>query len=111
MPLLASATWAETLGLEAKNCRAVYVVASAKTWKLLKSTNRSNPLSFAGYTTDGRPAFTYPYLVNQSITTPATPTTPAVLAPGQTLNQTFRDNVGAISSRWQAQVGIRYIFN
>ena len=80
-------------------------------WGTLKSTNRSNPLSFAGYTTDGRPAFTYPYLVNQSITTPATPTTPAVLAPGQTLNQTFRDNVGAISSRWQAQVGIRYIFN
>ena len=80
-------------------------------WGTLKSTNRSNPLSFAGYTTDGRPAFTFPYLVNQSITTPAVGTTPAVLAPGQTLNQTFRDNVGAISSRWQAQVGIRYIFN
>ena len=80
-------------------------------WGTLKSTNRSNPLSFAGYTNDGKPAFTFPYLVNQSITTPAVGTTPAVIAPGVPLSQTFRDNVGAISSRWQAQVGIRYLFN
>ena len=86
-------------------------------WGNLQSTNRSNPLSFAGYTTDGRPAFTFPYLVDQRIVTPAVPVTPttpaipAVLAPGQTLGQTFRDNVGSLSSRWQAQVGIRYIFN
>ena len=86
-------------------------------WGTIQASNRSNPLSFAGYTTDGRPAFTFPYLVNQSIITPgvpATPTAPAippVLAPGQVLGRTFRDNVGAISSRWQAQVGIRYIFN
>lgn len=80
-------------------------------WGTLKSANRSNPLSFAGYTTQGQPAFTFPYLTNQSVATPATGTTPAVINPGIPLTNTFRDNVGAISSRWQAQVGIRYIFN
>jgi hypothetical protein len=80
-------------------------------WGTLKATNRSNPLTFAGYTTQGQPAFTFPYLTNQSIATPASGTTPAVINPGVPLSQTFRDNVGAISSRWQGQVGIRYIFN
>ena len=73
-------------------------------WGTLKQTNRSNPLSFAGYTVQGQPAFTFPYLTNQSLANGS-------VVQGVPLSQTFRDNVGSIGSRWQAQVGIRYLFN
>ncbi|GAA4015503.1 carboxypeptidase regulatory-like domain-containing protein [Hymenobacter fastidiosus] len=75
-------------------------------WGTVRSTNRSNPLSFVGYDTNSKPVFQFPYLTNP---TAATATAPAV--PAKTLTDTFRDNVTTISSRWQAQVGVRYIFN
>ena len=80
-------------------------------WGTVQATNRTNLLSFSGYNTQGQPVFTYPYLTNQSIASPAVGTTPAVINPGVPLSRTFRDNVTTIGSRWQAQVGVRYIFN
>jgi hypothetical protein len=86
-------------------------------WGTVQAANRTGLLSFSGYDTQGRPNFTYPYLTNPSIITPAvaaTPTTPAipaVIAPGVPLTETFRKDTGALTSRWQMQIGIRYIFN
>ncbi|MCA8833435.1 TonB-dependent receptor [Hymenobacter pini] len=77
-------------------------------WGTLRTPNRTNLLTFQGYNAQGQPTFTYPYLTNPSTTTVNGATT---VTPGVPLSRTFRDNVGSISSRWQAQVGIRYIFN
>jgi len=86
-------------------------------WGTFQTANRTGLLSFAGYNAQGQPAFTYPYLTNPSIITPAipagggNPAVPAVVAPGVPLTQTFKNDTGGIGSRWQAQVGVRYIFN
>ncbi|UYZ61384.1 TonB-dependent receptor [Hymenobacter weizhouensis] len=75
-------------------------------WGTIQATNRnSGVLNFSGYTAQGQPAFTFPYLTNPTRATDGT-VTPAV-----PLSRTFRDNVTTIGSRWQAQVGVRYIFN
>ena len=73
-------------------------------WGTVKATNRTNLLSFSGYNAQSQPVFTYPYLTNQSVTN-------GVTTAGVPLSSTFRDNVTTIGSRWQAQVGVRYIFN
>lgn len=52
-------------------------------------------LSFQGLDPDGRPRYTFPFL-NAATQTPVT--------------TTFQNSFG-LSSRWQAQFGIRYIFN
>ena len=77
-------------------------------WGTIRTTNKNNPLSFNGYDTDFRPVFTFPYLTNPSATTVGSTTT---VTPAVPLSSTFRDNVTTIGSRWQAQVGVRYIFN
>ncbi|MFN0081320.1 MAG: carboxypeptidase regulatory-like domain-containing protein [Ferruginibacter sp.] len=64
-------------------------------WGVTRSFNRTNPLNFAGVGVDGKPVFTFPYL-DAATQTP--------------LTQTFRDNTG-IGSRWQMQIGVRYLFN
>ena len=80
-------------------------------WGTFQTANRTGLLSFQGYTTQGQPAFTYPYLTQPSIITPAAGGNPAVIAPGVPLTETFRKETGGLSSRWQAQIGIRYILN
>ncbi|MHA8065681.1 TonB-dependent receptor [Aquirufa sp. ROCK2-A2] len=63
-------------------------------WGLGQSAIRSALLSFTGNdAVTGKPVFTFPY---------RTGTTP--------LNESFQRNFG-LGSRWQAQFGIRYIFN
>ncbi|MBT9393973.1 TonB-dependent receptor [Hymenobacter sp. NST-14] len=78
----------------------------SKNWGTVRSTNRTNPLRFAGYDSQGRPAFTFPYQVNPSLNT-----TDNTVTPGQPLADTFFRNNGSLGSRWQMQVGLRYIFN
>ena len=86
-------------------------------WGTFRTANRTGLLAFQGYNAQGQPAFTFPYLTNPSITTAAipagggNPAVPAVVAPGVPLSSTFRNETGGIGSRWQAQVGVRYIFN
>ena len=62
---------------------------------VIKIPNRNNLLSFQGYDANKVPQFTYPYL------------NPATKDP---LVKTYRDDVNSIASRWQMQVGLRYIF-
>ena len=69
-------------------------------WGVAQSTNRSQVLNFVGYetpntgtaVTTGRPIYQF-----------------AEQAPGQALNTTFTNNFG-LSSRYQIQLGARYIF-
>jgi hypothetical protein len=82
-----------------------------RNWGILRTNNRANLLTFQGYTSDMRPAFTFPYLTNPVVgnavgTVPGTVTTQGV-----PLSDAFRNNVTSISSRWQLQIGVRYLFN
>jgi len=74
-------------------------------WGTFRTPNVTNPLTFIGYDQQGRPNFNFPYLTNpvknaDNSVSPATP-----------LTNSFRSDTGGISSRWQAQVGVRYLFN
>jgi hypothetical protein len=66
-----------------------------KDWGVIRTFNRTSPLGYVGVAPDGRPAFNFNYLdaANQV-----------------PLTQTFRDNTG-IGSRWNMQIGVRYLFN
>ena len=74
-------------------------------WGTFRTPNVTNPLSFAGYDQQGRPNFTFPYLTNPVKNADNTVTS------GVPLTDTYRKETGGLSSRWQAQVGVRYIFN
>jgi hypothetical protein len=64
-------------------------------WGVGKTFNSNAFLRFTGVNSDGKPAFTFPYLDN-------TNQIPLV--------NSYRDDTG-ISSRWQGQLGVRYLFN
>ncbi|MEP6713421.1 MAG: carboxypeptidase regulatory-like domain-containing protein [Ferruginibacter sp.] len=64
-------------------------------WGITKSFNSNTPLRYVGLNTDGKPAFTFPYLDNATQTP---------------LASSYKDNIG-IESRWQMQIGVRYLFN
>ncbi len=67
-----------------------------KNWGLVKQQTTSQPLSFEGMAADGKtPSFSFPYL-------DATNQVPLVNS---------YTNSTSIGSRWQAQFGIRYLFN
>jgi hypothetical protein len=66
-----------------------------KQWGVTKTFNSTSPLRYVGVNTDGKPAFTMPYLDN-------TNQVPLV--------NSYRDNLG-IDSRWSMQIGVRYLFN
>jgi Carboxypeptidase regulatory-like domain/TonB-dependent Receptor Plug Domain len=66
-----------------------------KEWGVTKTFNRTSPLGYAGLTADGKPAFNFNYLdVNNQVP----------------LVNSYRDNTG-IDSRWNMQIGVRYMFN
>jgi len=76
-------------------------------WGAFQTANKTNPLSFAGYNAQGQPVFSFPYLTQPTRTS----STDATVAGGTKLTDTFRYDTGSLSSRWQGQVGVRYIFN
>jgi hypothetical protein len=63
-------------------------------WGVFEIPNRANLITFRGYNAGLNPLFTFPYL-NATTKTP--------------LTETYRDDLG-LGSRWQMQVGLRYIF-
>lgn len=63
-------------------------------WSVYQTPNRTTLLTFRGYDAAGIPQFTYPYLNNASKTR---------------LTETYRDDT-TLASRWQMQLGVRYIF-
>jgi hypothetical protein len=71
-----------------------------RNWGTYQFQYTSSPLAFRSYDAQGRPTYQFQYAQAANATTRA-----------QTLNTTFRNDVTTLSSRWQAQVGIRYIFN
>jgi hypothetical protein len=62
-------------------------------WGVRTLPQNVSPLAFEGYDAEGEPLFSFPTTVG-----------------GQPLSETFIDDV-SINSRWQMQLGIRYIFN
>ncbi len=65
-------------------------------WGVVRIPNRTNLLNFVGYDANKVPQFQFPYL-NAATSTPMT--------------TTFRADPTNINSRWQMQIGVRYIFN
>jgi hypothetical protein len=63
-------------------------------WGVYKIQNRNTLISFSGYNAEKRPTFTYPYL-NATTKEP--------------LTKSYRDDLTLVS-RWQMQIGLRYIF-
>jgi hypothetical protein len=72
-----------------------------RNWGAFPTTFKTNPLAYQGYNAAGQPVFQYSYYAVPTAAAPA----------GTTLTETFRDNTGSVSSRWQIQLGLRYIFN
>jgi hypothetical protein len=66
-----------------------------KQWGVTKAFNNTAPLRFVGLAPDGKPMLTFPYLDN---------------ANQVPLVNSYTDNTGIVS-RWQMQIGIRYLFN
>jgi hypothetical protein len=76
-----------------------------KNWGTFRTPFRNNPLTFSGYNPQGQPVYQFPYLTNPSRNADNT------VREGVKLTETFRDDTGGLGSRWQMQVGVRYIFN
>jgi hypothetical protein len=71
-----------------------------RNWGTYQFQYTSSPLAFQGYDAQGRPTFQYQFASAPNATTAAS-----------TLNSTFRNDVTTLNSRWQMQLGVRYIFN
>lgn len=68
-------------------------------WGVYRGINRSALITYSGYDKDKNPLFTFPN-VDQTRTSVGT----------KALDSSFFESKG-IGSRWQAQIGLRYIFN
>ena len=75
-----------------------------RNWGSSQLQYTSQPLAFAGYDATGTPTFQFQYVGNPT-TGPNGVSTPAVL------KTPFRTDVTTLASRWQAQIGLRYLFN
>lgn len=62
-------------------------------WGIKQTAANRKPLTFMGYNADGEPTFSFP-----------------LDASGQPLKESFINDT-SLNSRWQGQIGIRYIFN
>ena len=79
-----------------------------KNWGAYQFAYTQQPLNFAGYNAQGQPTFQFQYATAPTRTVSNGTTT---LTPEQTLNTTFRNDVTSVASRWQLQIGLRYLFN
>ena len=75
-----------------------------RNWGAAQFQYTAQPLAFAGYNAQGAPTFQFQYVGNPTVgangvNNPTLLTTP------------FRADVTSLASRWQAQIGLRYLFN
>ncbi|TDN37653.1 TonB-dependent receptor [Hymenobacter sp. UV11] len=75
-----------------------------RNWGAAQFQYTAQPLAFAGYNAQGVPTFNFQYINNPSQTATGA-TTPTLLT------TPFRTDVTTLASRWQAQIGLRYLFN
>jgi hypothetical protein len=71
-----------------------------KNWGTYQFQYNASPLAFQNYNAQGQPTFQYQYVTN-----------PTATSAGQTLTSSYRPDVTTLASRWQMQLGVRYIFN
>jgi len=71
-----------------------------RNWGSYQFAYTSSPLAFLGNDAQGHPTYQFQYATAPSGTTSA-----------QTLGNTFRTDVTTLNSRWQMQIGLRYLFN
>jgi hypothetical protein len=71
-----------------------------KNWGTYRFQYTDRPLAFQNYNAQGQPTFQFQYATNPTATTAA-----------QTLSTSYRPDVTTLASRWQMQLGVRYIFN
>ncbi len=76
-----------------------------RNWGTYQFQYTSSPLAFQGYDAQGHPTFQFQYAAAP------TRTSAGVVTQASTLSNTFRNDVTTLNSRWQAQIGVRYIFN
>lgn len=76
-------------------------------WGVLQTPNRVSLINFESYNANGQPQYTYR---PQSISTTTASNNVTTFNGYTPLTSTFVKNTG-IASRWQMQVGIRYLFN
>ena len=82
-----------------------------RNWGRAQFANRTALLSYQGYNAAGQPVFTFPYLTSPVVTRGSGSTPGVIATPGAALSTTYRDDVTSLASRWQMQLGVRYIFN
>ncbi len=71
-----------------------------RNWGIYQFQYNASPLAFQNYNAQGQPTFQFQYVTN-----------PTATSAGQPLTTSYRPDVTTIASRWQMQVGVRYIFN
>lgn len=76
-----------------------------RNWGSSQNFYTAQPLSFQGYNAQNQPTFQFQYINNPSQKPGGGTTDPKLLG------TPFRTDVTTLASRWQAQIGLRYLFN
>ncbi|NML66629.1 TonB-dependent receptor [Hymenobacter sp. RP-2-7] len=79
-----------------------------RNWGLYQFQYTASPLAFQGYNAAGQPTYQFTYVANPTRTVSGSTST---VTPATTLTTPFRNDVTTLNSRWQAQIGLRYLFN
>ena len=79
-----------------------------RNWGVYQFQYTSAPLAFQNYNAQGQPTFQFQYATVPTRTVANGATT---LTSSQTLVTPFRPDVTTLASRWQMQIGLRYLFN
>ena len=79
-----------------------------RNWGIAQFQYTSSPLAFQSYNAQGQPTYQFQYATVPTRTVSNGATT---LTSSQTLVTPFRPDVTTLASRWQMQIGLRYLFN